>query len=684
MKRSVITLSVAASLCAVSAHAQENARELEVIEVIAHPLSGEGLSQAVDVLEGEELEQKMAVSLGDTLANQPGVRSSSFGAAVSRPVIHGLGGPRVRIMEDRIDTLDVSVTSADHAVAIDPFLADRVEILKGPSTLLYGSGAIGGVVDVHTGRIPHTLPQARFTGGIETRFDSNADGNATALKLSGATGAFAWHLDGSFKDGDNYEIPGFAESARVRALEAEEPEEEEGGEAFGELPGSAFDSKSYAFGGAYIQEWGFIGAAVSRLEADYGLPGGHDHEEEEEGEEEDALAGPESETPVLDLEQTRYDFELGVQDPFAAFSSLNVRLGVNDYEHQEIEPNGEVATEFSNEAWELRGELVYERGAWSGAFGLQHSDREFSAIGEEAFIAPVDTRDTGIFWVAQRRYDRFDLETGLRLGRLEHDPEAGAAEDFTTGAASVGLVVPFSDELRLGVIGDYSTRAPVGEELYSDGPHLATQSFEIGNPDLDVERAASLSATLTYEADRWSASATAYASKFSDFIYQQATGEIEDDLPVFVYVQNDADFVGLDAEVSTTLTAWEDGAVRLRGMLDFVSADVDVPGNDNLPRIPPLRFGAGVELNLAQLTASLDFTRVTEQDDVAEQELPTDAYNDLRAYVGYDIAVPQGALTVFVSGRNLTDDEQRRHVSFIKDFAPAPGRTLEAGVRWRF
>ena len=683
MNKKLLSLSVAASLGIATAHAQENEPALEVIEVLAHPLSGEGLSQAVDVLEGEELERKMATSLGDTLANQPGVRSSSFGTAVGRPVIHGLGGPRVRIMEDRIDTLDVSVTSADHAVAVDPFIADRIEVLKGPSTLLYGSGAIGGVVDVHTGRIPHTLPNNRFSGGVETRFDGNSDGNATVLKLEGAAGSFGWHFDAAFKDGDIYEIPGFAESARLRALEEEEEGEGEE-EAFGELPGSAFDTQSYAGGGSYIADWGFVGVAVSRLEADYGLPGGHGHEHEEDEEEHGDEEEAEGETPVLDLKQTRYDFELGVQNPFAAFSSLNVRFGANDYEHQEIEPNGEVATEFSNEAWELRSELVYDRGDWSGALGFQHTDREFSAIGEEAFIAPVDSKDTGLFWVAQREFAEFDLETGLRIGRVEHSPSVGRAEDFSTYAASIGFVVPFSDELRLGVIGDYSARAPVGEELYSDGPHLATQSFEIGNPDLDEERAANVSATLSYTGDGWSASATAYYTQFSDFIYQQATGDEEDELPVFVYTQEDADFAGLDLEASATVHEWEGGTLALRGMLDVVRAEVDVSGNDNLPRIPPLRFGLGIEASIASLTASLDFYRVAEQDDVADLELPTNAYNDVRAYVSYDVAVPEGTLTFFLAGKNLTDDEQRHHASFIKEFAPAPGRTVEAGLRWRF
>jgi len=665
---------------------------VEEVIVIAHPLSGEGLSQAASVLYGEDLERNLAASLGSTLANQPGVHSGSFGSAVGRPVIHGLGGPRVRTMEDRIDTLDVSVTSADHAVTVEPFIAERIEILKGPSTLLYGSGAIGGVVDVHTGRIPHSVPDAPFTGGIESRYDDASDGSNTTFKLNGGIGEhFAWHLDANWRDGEDYEIPGFAESRRLRAMEEEEHEEEEGEEeheeheeeeARGELPGSAFDFESYAGGASYVADWGFIGAAVSRIEADYGLPGGHGHhhEEEEGGEEEEEAEG----TPLLDMEQTRVDIELGVKDPFGPFNSLNIRLGINDYEHQEIEPSGEVATDFSNEAWELRGELTYEADQWTGAFGIQHTDREFSAIGEEAFTPPVDSVDTGVFWVAQRAFDNFDLETGLRVGRVEHEPDTASSESFTTYAASLGAVVPLGDNFRLGVVVDQSSRAPISEELFSNGAHIATNAFEIGDPNLDNETATSLSATLTYRGDTWDGTATVYYNRFSDFIYEQATGEEEDELPVFQFQQDDADFMGVDLEASVRLAEWDGGEARVRGMFDYVKAELDVSGNDNLPRISPLRYGGGVSMKFGPVSASVDYLRVQEQRDTADFELRTDSYNDLRVYLGAEIPVGETTVGLFVHGKNLTDDDQRHHTSFIKEFAPAPGRTVEAGVRILF
>lgn len=707
-KISVIAVGVALATPALS-YATEESVFIEEVVVTAHPLSGEGVAQASDVLEGEELAEKLGTNLGDTLSREPGIHSASFGNAVGRPVIHGLGGPRVRTMEDRIDTMDVSVTSTDHAVTVDPFIAERVEVLKGSSTLLYGSGAIGGVVDVHTGRIPHVVPEQAISGGIETRYDDNTEGNSTAMKLNGGFGNFAWHVDGSWRDGDDYEIPGFAESKRLRASEEhdedhdEDHEEDHEGEhhegeeeARGFLPGSEFDFDSHAFGASYVGDWGFAGLSVSRLEGNYGLPGGHAHGHHEEGHDEDHDEedhdedhdehGEEGgfETPIIEMEQTRVDAELGVKNPFGIFTSLNVRVGVNNYEHAEIEPDGEVATLFDNEAWEVRTELVYETGPWNGVIGFQKSAREFSAVGEEAFVPPVDTDTTGAFWAFERNFDSFDVESGLRMGRVEHDPEAGNSESFTEFAASFGIIKPLNDIARVAVLLDISSRAPVGEELYSNGPHLATNTFEIGNPDLDNERATGLSATLNLNGERWNGQANLYYTRFTDFIFEAATGEEEDELPVYVYQQNDATFRGIDAELSRNLANWDQGSLDLRGMLDYVSAEVDGTDNDNLPRIPPLRYGLGLTWKHQRFTASIDYIHASEQDDVADNEFVTDSYDDLRVHLGMDIPVGDSVVGIFLNGKNLTDDEQRLHTSFIKDYAPSPGRTIEAGVRVNF
>ena len=448
----------------------------------------------------------------------------------------------------------------------------------------------------------------------------------------------------------------------------------------GTLPGSNLETWGGAFGGSYIGSRGFIGFSVSRYSNDYGLPGGHGHEEEE-GEEEEAEDG----TPTIDLDQTRYDFEAGLEDPFQGFSSLNVRIAYNDYEHEEIEPNGEIATEFDNKAWDSRFELSHrEVFEFTGSFGLQYADKNFSAVGEEAFIEPVDTTAVAAFWVGQRAFSAFDLETGLRAESVEHDPASGSEDDFTVYSASLGVVVPFASAWEFGLQSDFSERAPVPEELYSNGPHLATQSFEIGNPDLDEEQALSLAATIGYLSDAWYLNASAYVTEFSDFIYQFATGEEEDGLPVQQYTQDDATFFGFEMDGGIRAAAFDAGSLWLNAMFDYVDAELDIDGNDNIPRLPPWRIGFGAALDWHRVTARIDYMYVNEQDDVSEFELQTDDYEDLRIYLATGLPVRFGEFEMFVQGKNLTDDEQRYHASFIKDFAPQPGRTIEAGIRMRF
>jgi iron complex outermembrane recepter protein len=653
---------------------------IETVVVIAHPLSAEGLALAADVLEGDELAAKLASSIGETVGYQPGVHSANYGQAASRPVIHGLSGPRVRILEDRIDSLDVSVTSADHAVTIEPFLADRIEILKGPSTLLYGSGAIGGVVDVHTGRIPHDRATQPLTGRLEGRRSNNSDRETVVGRLDGGVGAFAWHLDGFSRKADEYRFPGVAESRALRELEDDQDDDD--AEVRRRLPGSDMDSKGGAVGFSFIGDRGFAGIAISGTDATYGLPGLHAHEHHDEDEEdEDGEV-----TPYLDLKQTRIDLEAGLANPFRGFEAINVRVGFNDYEHQEIEPDGDVATLFENEAWEARVELLHEEVAgWRGAFGIQYTNRDFSAVGEEAFIAPVETRAIGVFWVGERRFESFELEAGLRLETVDVDSSTEGSEDFTSYAASLGVVVPLADGWSLGLLSDYSARAPIAEELFSHGPHLTTGTFEIGNPDLDEERALSLSANLRYVSDDWLFNSTLYYTRFSDFIYEAPTGDEEDGLPVFVYRQAGADFVGFDAEARRTVATWDQGRLEVTAQFDTVAASLDIPGNDNVPRLPATRYGLGLAGHWSMMRASLDHLWVAKQNDVADFELRTDRYRDLRAQVAADFGLGRDAnFSVFVQGRNLTNEEQRQHTSFIKDFAPMPGRTIEAGVRASF
>ena len=721
MKRMQRLLAAVATCLGVTASAvdapdKEQPAEIEEVIVLAHPLGRDGLAQPSDVLDAGELERKAMDNIGATVGNEPGIHNSSYGVGAGRPVIHGLGGARVRVMEEQIDTLDVSVSSGDHAVTVDPFIAERVEVLKGSATLLYGSGAIGGVVDVHTGRIPDEVPE-RVHGAIDLRGSDNGDGRNGSFRLDGGGGNVAWHVDAFTRESDDYDIPGFAESAALHAQEEEEHDEEghdddhdheEGDhdeedeheeEVSGHLPGSGLEVRGGSAGFSVVGDRGFIGLAVSGLESEYGIPGhshahGHDDDHEEEGhheeeeehhdDHEDEELHADERTPVVVLDQTRIDFEAGLADPIGGFESLNLRLGINDYEHLENEA-GEVGTAFANSAWEARAELTHSPiGAWRGTLGGQLGHREFSVVGEEAFTPPVDTSSIGLFWVGERPLGELGLEAGLRYDRVEHTPAHGRSRDFSGASASLGLIVPLAEAWGATLLADYSSRAPVGEELFSDSPHPGTGVFEIGNPELDREQARNLAATLNGDGDRWSVQGTFYYTHFPDFIYQAATGEEREGFDVRRYSQADATFPGFEVEGRVTVAEWAAGTLDLAAFFDTVSPEIDVSGNDNLPLIPPDRAGVSLEFTSDRLRANVDYVRASEQDEVAEFELPSEGYDDLRARIAWRFRPGDTTVDVFLAGRNLTDDEQRLHTSVVKDLAPQPGRTIEAGLRMRF
>jgi len=369
LKKSLYAVLLASAATSNALYAQSQNNDLEEVLIVAHPLAEDGTAQTITVVSGEELARKVHSSLGETLSGEAGIQSASFGTAVGRPIIHGLAGARVKTTVDRIDTLDVSVTSGDHAVGVEPFVSNQVTVLRGSSTLLYGSGAIGGVVDATTTRIHSEVPQ-ETNGRIQLRTADNADASNAAFVLDAPlSDSVVLHVDGFLSDADDYEIPGFAESAfQIAAEEAEGgEEEEEEEEVFGILEGSRVERNGLAVGLSTVGENGFAGFSISSLDSEYGLVGGH-HEEEGEEEEEEEEEGP----GLIDLQQTRFDFEAQLNNPFAGFESVNFRIGVNDYEHEELEPNGEVGTRFENDAWEARVELRHEPIAgFEGAFGLQ-------------------------------------------------------------------------------------------------------------------------------------------------------------------------------------------------------------------------------------------------------------------------------------------------------------------------
>ena len=659
---SFFSLLIAAPLVQAAANDQlsidDRRSPIEEVIITSHPLYEGGSAQSLSVLGGEELEENLQSSLGETVAHLPGISSASFGPAVGRPVIHGLGGTRVKTTQDRIDSLDVSVASSDHAVSIEPFIANQINILKGASTLLYGSGAIGGVVDVETGRIAKTLPEKKIQGRAEVRFTDNSDSRSGALRLDGAVDKLAWHLDAFSKKADDYDIPSLLNLGNNPKNRSEV------------LAGSRAKGSGGAVGLSYIGKRGFIGISLNNIDAEYGL-----------------ISAQQEPPGLIDMQQTRVDFDAHLDAPFDGFLELNLRVGINDYQHQEIEGSGEVGSLFENDAWEGRLELVhFPVWQFEGQVGLQISARDFSAIGEEAFVPPVNSTTYGLFWVAERAFSNFDLELGARVEEVQHEPSPSELNklSFNTSSASLGVVVPLNSAFTVSALLDYSSRAPSIEELFSNGPHLATQSFEVGKLDLKKEDAIAATLTFDYQSTWFDIKTSIYQMSFDDFIYQQNTAEIEDGLPVFLYQQDDARFTGLDLLATIPLGELAAGDTQLELLFDVVNAHLTSASRQDLPRIPAKRFGANLVWDNETWKLSLKYLKVAEQNNVADFELPSEDYDDISILISRQIQVAGNDFKISLHGRNLSNDIQRNHASFIKDFAPAPGRRVELGLRYQF
>lgn len=667
-------------------HDRERARRLDELVVTATPLKQgiEEVARPIEVLAGTDLDDRKASSLGETLASLPGVQSSYFGPGVGRPIVRGLDGARVQVLAGGVSSQDASTVSVDHALSIEPFLADQIEVFKGPASLLYGTGAIGGAVNVVDGRIPERVPETAdgLSGRAELRGNTVSDERTGLLRLDGGGGNFAFHADLLRRSTDDYRIPGFAESASLLAEEGETPDPD----SAGRLENSAIASKGGAVGASWIGERGFVGVAYSFFDTLYGIPG-HAHEHHDDDDHEDKRRRSkdeddhhdEEEAVRIDLRQQRTDLKLGLQQPFTGHSSLNLRVGRNRYQHIEFEGE-EIGTVFRNRGSEARFEAVHEPVAgWHGAWGLQYGRRDFSAVGEEAFVPPSLTRDIGLFLVEEREFERLKLELGARLDRVQIAPEGAAREDFDTVNLSAAGRFAVGDALHFQLGLDRSERAPTAEELYSDGPHIATQSFEIGDADLDSERSDRVELGLHWHVEGFEVKAAAFHSRFADFIFLADTDEEEDELPVREWTQADARFTGFEVEAKWRIADGPGGRWDLRGFGDSVRARLDRGGN--LPRIVPARLGAELAWRRDGWRARLGAVHHAEQDRVAAFESETSGYTLVDAHLSYHWDTARTGWEVFLDGGNLTDREARRHTSFLKDLAPLPGRSLAFGIR---
>jgi iron complex outermembrane receptor protein len=662
----IIGMAVIAGISAPAALAQtQTPGPMEEIQVIGtpHRASPSELAQSVTVLRDAALARAQGATLGETLAAELGVSASSFGAGASRPVIRGLAGARVRTLQDGIDSLDVSTVSDDHAVSVDPLVAEQIEIFRGPTTLLYGSGAVGGIVNTVTRRIPDYAPDSGFEGAIQLSGDTAADARSGAVRLDGGGDAMAWHIDALRRDSDDYDIPGYAEAV------PDDPSEPQG-----RLENSATETTSYSVGGSWLGADSFLGLALSGFDSRYGVPG-HAHEEGS------------GEAPVnIDMNQRRVDLRGGWMGLEGFIESVNLRFGVNDYEHTEFEGD-EAGTVFGNQAYEARIELMHApRGQWVGTFGVQLGDREFSAVGEEAYIPPVDTQQLGVFILEGREFGAWDVSLGGRVESVEHTP-SGAAARVSDTATSVSFsgVRQLGRDYALALHTAIAQRAPVAEELFAFGPHLASQTFEVGSTDIGVETSRHVDIGLRKTMGDLTWSLTAFLTDFADFIYLRDSGTSDPDsgLAIFEYAQQDAKFTGIEAELFVPLVRAGRGELDLRLLTDYVEGELD--SGESLPRLPPLRYGARLQYHNSRLIAGIEATQNARQDKIAAFETVTDAYTMMNVDLDWLIAQSNGrALRMLLRGSNLLDEDARRSTSLLKDVAPLPGRNFSVSLRASF
>lgn len=678
-----------AAICALvpyATHAQQLAQRsagpyLDIEElVVTSTLLERSLAdtiQGASVLTGDALRDRVQSSLGETLRGKTGVSSTFFGPVASRPIIRGQGGDRIRVLTNGIDPVDASVTSVDHQVAINTGTTEQIEILRGPNTLLYGSNAVGGIVNVIDTRVARTQPDGAITGRGDLTYATNADAfSANAVTKGQIASGLVLSFDGSYSDQSDYEIDGFAN----------EEAEEEGIDGF--VENSA--AEVYTFGGglSYLWEDGHIGFSGGYFDSFYGVPAAHEHgheegeedhdEEEHEGEEHEGEE-EEEESIAIDLERVRFDFDGEVRNLGTFIDKAKFRFGYGDYEHTEFESE-EVGTVFLNEAWEGRLEFVHQPiGNLEGAFGLQLRNRDFEAIGDEAFVPPTETESFAAFIVEEASLGAFTLTGGLRFETVDvTSTTANTARDFNTLSGSIGATWQFENGVAFGLTTSQTERAPNAEELFSNGPHLATQQFEVGDPNLSKEKAWHTEANLKIVTDRFGGSVNLFRTEYDDYIFEQNTGLEEDELPLYQYVQVDAKFTGIEVEADVHVYQSDDVTVGLDGSVSYVRATnqaTDTP----LPRIPPLFYTVGAQADYQSWSARVELEGSSSASRLAPLEEATDSYTFVNAQVSWR-PMSDRDVRLTLQGRNLGNTFARPHTSFIKELTPLPGRDIRFSV----
>ncbi len=635
------------------------------------------------VLDDTDLNRELRSTIGETLSRQAGVSATSFGPNASRPVLRGFQGERVRILTDGIGSFDVSNTSVDHAVVINPLTADRIEVLRGPAALLFGSSAIGGVVNVIDSRIPRIVPDEAIHVDAIATYGSAANERSGGARFDlPISDKFVLHFDGSYLKTRDIDVGGFVLAPTLRAIAAASPEPEiaELADLRGRLPNTAARTWDVAGGAALILDNGNLGFSISRYDSLYGVPIRYSFD-----------PAVEAEAVRLDVKQTRFDLRAEINPASGFFDAIRFRGGHADYKHNELEDTGEIGTTFRNDGIEGRLDLVQrERNGWQGAIGAQVFARRIDIVGEEKFLPRSDTEQFGIYTVQSFDLGPARAELG---GRVERSVLTAAADDdlgtpdlrrrFTAVSGSAGASYEIGAGWRVGLNLSYTERAPAAEELFSNGPHAGTQAFEVGNPLFAKEKAKGIEATLRGNGDGYSLAASAYYSDFDGFIYEQPTGAIEDDLPVFEFLQDDARHYGFEVEASARLARIGDFAINIDGVGDYTRAKIK-GGGTNIPRIPALRLLGGLEAQSDTLSGRVEVEWVDDQRKIAAFETPTRGYTMVNASLGFKPFGAERGIDLTLSANNIFDVNARRHASFLKDFAPLAGRDIRVSARVSF
>ena len=658
------------------------------------------LLAGTSALSGEELAQQSRGQIGDTLLSLPGVSATSFTPGSSRPVLRGFQGNRVAVLTDGIGNIDASNTSADHAVTIESLTTERIEVLRGPAVLLFGGQAVGGAVNAIDKRIPRAIPKEAAHVDALAGYGSAADEWSAGASVDvPVTDRLVVHADGSYRKSDDLRISGYQLSSVLRdeVFDLADEEEAEGeldeaeelreaAENRGRVPNSAVETWTAGIGTAFIDDGGNLGVSFSIYDTKYGIPGrpgvGH-HEEATAAGEQVSMAEAGEEAVTIGLRQYRADIRGEVETGGGFLEKLTFRAGYADYEHTEFEGD-EIGTVFKSNGFEARAEAVQaNRDGWRGASGIQYLSRDFEAIGAEAFVPPNRTRQLGLFSLQEFDLGGLHLEAALRYDRVKQEAQTlGITRNFNNVSAAFGLAYLIGD-LKIGINASRTGRAPAVEELFSDGPHIATQAYEIGDPDLRSEKAWNAELYARFDSSNVDATVTVYSNWFDGFIYEDATGAEEDDLPVFQYFQNDARFWGFEADVSARLGRVGGFDFVVDGVADYTRASIS-NGGGPVPRIPPLRLLGGVELQSGSLDLRGEVEWADDQRRNATFETETAGFTLVNASASWRPFGRDRNIALIASVNNIFDVSARRAASFTKDYVPLAGRDFRVTARISF